>query len=70
MLSYEGNTLPENFGSPCHNLIAIFYQHVVGPVKDKLEGYGRITRQNLKFGYTMRGQHFKVENLNSGQSYY
>ena len=25
--------------------------------KNKLEGYGRITRRNLIFGYTMGGQH-------------
>lgn len=28
-LSYQVSTLPENFGSPCDNLIAIFYHHVV-----------------------------------------
>ena len=25
----------------------------LGKLKDKLKGYGRITRQNLEFGYTM-----------------
>ena len=62
--------------SPHHSFtkISITYrqeqkQHGSGPTKDKLEGYGRITRRNLKFGNTMRGQHFEVEQLKSGSSY-